>query len=259
MRQLEGWIKLHRKVFDNPVICKDAETISIWIYLLLSATHKEIPMVFAGEKTTLKPGQLITGRKKISDKLAVTESKVQRTLKRFEDEQQIEQRMSNGNRLITIISWELYQGTEQQVEQPMNNQRTTSEQPVNTNKNERIKEVKKDNKYTGSFEEFWSAYPRKKDKGNAFKKYNARLNSGFSEVELLGAAKAYTDECNINHTDEQYIKHPSTFLGDATPFVEYLKKGVRDNEPGRCTEPDTGGLIQQAVAAGIGDGEWEGF
>lgn len=140
---MEGWIKLHRKLFDNQVICKDAETISIWVYLLLSATHKDIQRAFAGEKITLKPGQLITGRKKISDKLAVTESKVQRTLKRFEDEQQIEQRMSNGNRLITIVSWDLYQGTEQQVEQPVNNERTASEQPVNTNKNERIKELKK--------------------------------------------------------------------------------------------------------------------
>lgn len=50
----------------------------------------------------LNPGQLITGRKAISDKLRVTESKVQRVLKCYESEQQIEQQTGNRNRLITI-------------------------------------------------------------------------------------------------------------------------------------------------------------
>lgn len=137
---MEGWIKLHRKILENPIVCKDAETMAIWIYLLLNATHKEIPAVFKGEKIVLQPGQLITGRKSIAKKLDVTESKVQRVLKCYENEHQIEQRVSNANRLITIIKWNEYQDNEHAIEQPMNNQRTTNEQPVNTNKNERMKE-----------------------------------------------------------------------------------------------------------------------
>ena len=89
-----------------------------------------------------------------------------------------------------------------------------------------VKKSKKDNNiYTHAFEEFWEAYPRKKDKGNAFKKFNARLNSGFSEVELVGAAKKYAGECERNQTEERYIKHAATFLSDKLPFMDYLEKG----------------------------------
>ncbi|WP_339283706.1 DnaD domain protein [Paenibacillus sp. FSL R5-0486] len=132
---MDGWIKLHRKTMDNPIVCKDADHLAVWIYLLTNATHKEYPAVFAGEKIMLQPGQLITGRKTIGEKFSVHESKVQRILKKFETEQQIEQRSSNNKRLISILSWADYQSSEQQNEQQMNNQRTTDEQPVNTNKN----------------------------------------------------------------------------------------------------------------------------
>jgi DNA replication protein DnaD len=132
---MDGWIKLHRKTMDNPIVCKDADHLAVWIYLLTNATHKEYPAVFAGEKIMLQPGQLITGRKTIGEKFNVHESKVQRILKKFEIEHQIEQRSSNNKRLISILSWTDYQSSEQQNEQQMNNQRTTDEQPVNTNKN----------------------------------------------------------------------------------------------------------------------------
>ena len=57
-------------------------------------------------------------------------------------EQQIEQQKTNKNRLITILRWKEYQGSEQQNEQQVNNKRTTSEQPVNTNKN--VKKIEND-------------------------------------------------------------------------------------------------------------------
>lgn len=131
----EGWIKLHRKLLDNPVTMKDTDHLAVWIYLLLNASHNEHPVLFKGEKITLKPGQLITGRKSIALALHIDESKVERILKSLKSEQQIEQQTSSKNRLISIINWEFYQQSEQQIEQQVNNKRTTSEQQVNTNKN----------------------------------------------------------------------------------------------------------------------------
>lgn len=127
----EGWIKLHRKLLDNPVTMKDTDHLAVWIYLLLNASHNEHPALFKGEKIMLKPGQLITGRKSIALALHIDESKVERILKSLKSEQQIEQQTSSKNRLISITNWEFYQQSEQQV----NNKRTTSEQQVNTNKN----------------------------------------------------------------------------------------------------------------------------
>ena len=134
-KQMEGWIKIHRKMLENPIICKDSDYLSVWIYLLLNATHKEIPALFKGEKITLHPGQLITGRKSMSNKLKISESKIYRIINEYKSEQQIEQQTSNKNSLITILNWNKYQQSEQQNEQQMNNKRTTTEQQLNTNKN----------------------------------------------------------------------------------------------------------------------------
>jgi DnaD/phage-associated family protein len=103
-------------------------------------------VLFKGERVTLKRGQLLTGRKSISEKLKIDENKVQRILKSLENEHQIEQQKSNKNRLITIVSWDKYQQDEQQNEQQLNNKRTTTEQQVNTNKN--VKNIKNDNNIT---------------------------------------------------------------------------------------------------------------
>lgn len=50
-------------------------------------------------------------------------------------------------------------------------------------------------------------------KAKAYQCYNARLNDGFSEDELLTAASKYAEECRKRKTDERYIKLGSTFLG----------------------------------------------
>jgi len=77
-------------------------------------------------------------------------------------------------------------------------------------------------RYPKGFEEFWQAYPRHVDKGNAYKKYAARLNDGYSEAELLAAAANYAEQCRQDNTEPKYIKHPKTFLSDAMPFLDYL-------------------------------------
>lgn len=86
-------------------------------------------------------------------------------------------------------------------------------------------------KYPLSFEEVWKVYPRCKDKALAYKAYNARLNDGYSEQELLTATKAYAEECKRNHTEEKYIKNGKTFFGSSTPFTDYLKAGEKDAVP----------------------------
>ncbi len=141
-----GYVKLYRKTLDNPIIMHNTDNLAIWVYLLMKATHKKRDVIFDGRRTTLEPGQFITGRGVIAKELKVSSSKVQRFLNRLEIEQQIEQQTCPRNRLITIVNWNDYQQSEQVSEQQVNNKRTTSEQQVNTNKNvkndknERMKE-----------------------------------------------------------------------------------------------------------------------
>ena len=85
---------------------------------------------------------------------------------------------------------------------------------------------KRRNNYPTEFEEFWAEYPKKADKGQGYKKYQARINDGFSPEELLLAARNYRTECEREHTPLKFIKHAKTFLGDATPFLDYMPKEI---------------------------------
>lgn len=131
---MNGWIKLHRKTLENPIVMKDSSHLAIWCWLLMSACKFPTEVMFGGELITLKPGQITTGRRKIAKALSEQESKVYRVLKRFESEQLIEQRTDRQCTLISIVNWDKYQESEQGAEQFLNNDRTTSEQRVNTKK-----------------------------------------------------------------------------------------------------------------------------
>lgn len=146
--QQQGWIKLHRRLLESALISKP-EYLGLWVVLLLMANHEDKEFIFNNKKEICKRGQLITGRKQLAAKVKLSESKVERVLKYLEIEQQIEQRKTNAFRLITIINYDDYQKSEQQSEQPVDNQWTTGEQPVNTNKNEKNYKNDKNEKKEG--------------------------------------------------------------------------------------------------------------
>ena len=100
---------------------------------------------------------------------------------------------------------------------------------VNVNVNDNVN-VNVNDIYTPVFEDVWKAYPRKKEKGAAYKAYKARLHD-FSEEQLLIAVKRYAEECRILNTEERYIKHGATFFGPSEPFADYLAEDYRPPKP----------------------------
>jgi len=233
MEDSAGWIKIHRKIRDC-FLWKDKpyDKARAWIDLLLSAMHDDKKMMFDGKIVIVKRGSFITSILKLSDKWGWNRKKTTLFLKMLENEKMVTTKRTSKGTTVTIVNYEKYQvkGTAEGTAEgaPEGTAEGTAEGTQNKNiKND--KECKR-NIYTPSFEDFWKVYPRKKDKGNAFKKFNARLKSGFSEVELIEAAKEYADECRKNHTEERYIKYPATFLSDSTPFLDYLKKNDKGGD-----------------------------
>ena len=130
----QGWIITHRKLRESSFY-KDSQAVHLWIHLLISANHKDAQVVRGNKIYEVKRGQLITGRKLLSSETGINESKLQRLLKVFEKCHMIEQQTNSVNRLISIINYDQYQTSEQQV----NSKRTASEQQVNTNNNDNNK------------------------------------------------------------------------------------------------------------------------
>jgi hypothetical protein len=127
---ISGWVKLYRKLWDNPR-SSDPEWVSVWVYLLTHATHRSIRVTWKGETITLQPGQLITGRNRIAKATGVNASKIYRIIRMLEKEQQVEQRTSNTSSVISITNWQDYQESEQRV----NSERTANEQQMNNKVN----------------------------------------------------------------------------------------------------------------------------
>lgn len=129
---MAGWIKIHRKMLANPVVFKDPDHLAVWMYLLLTASHKKHKTLFGGKPVYIEAGQLITGRLKIARETKVEQHKVDRILKLFKTAQLIEQRAERYGSIISILNWDKYQNIEQQSEQRVSNERATSEQRVST-------------------------------------------------------------------------------------------------------------------------------
>ena len=127
----QGWIKLHRKVLDNPIATR-AEYAWLWMTLLLMANHRNQKVMWNNDVVVIKEGQFITGRKKLSQQTGIKETTIERILKYLENGHQIEQQKTNKYRVITIINWRSYQDENIRTD----NKRTTDGQQTDTNKNE---------------------------------------------------------------------------------------------------------------------------
>lgn len=112
----------------------------------------------------------------------------------------------------------------QRIDQEKNGMLMEADAPMAIEEKKEKKSRPAISKYTVPFEELWKAYPRHADKGEAYKKYQARLKDGYSHEELMAATLAYAEYCRRSHTEEKYIKHGATFLGESTPFLDYLPK-----------------------------------
>lgn len=161
---MSGWIKIHRQVKDKAYY-KDSEFIHLWLHLLLCANHANGEYLNGYEIIKLKKGQFVTGRKKLSLETGISESKIERILKVFESEQQIEQQTNSRNRVISIVSWDKYQQTEQQTD----NKWTASEQQVDTNNNDNNNKNDKKINIVPSFPEFL-------EYAKTFEKYHSNLD-----------------------------------------------------------------------------------
>ena len=121
-----GWVKLPRSMLSDPLVTKSPEHLALWIYLLCAAAYEPTPALLGGQRITLQPGQLTTGRRQLAADSGIPESKVKRILEAFENGQLIGQQTTNKNRLISILSWDETQIGGQQNGQQVDNARTTS-------------------------------------------------------------------------------------------------------------------------------------
>lgn len=232
----KGYIKLYRQIQECWIWDSEEKhnRRSAWIDLLMLANHKDKKITFNEQIITIKRGQYLTSIRKLAERWKWSVNTVSVFLKLLENDNMIIKESDRHRTLLTIVNYSIYQDNQTPTDTPTDTGSDTQSDTVTNTPaelNNKLKNDKNDkNIYIAHFEDAWKIYPKKKDKGAAYRAYMARINSGFSENELLIATKGYAEECKREGRPEKYIKNGSTFYGVNTPFVDYLPKGNSADE-----------------------------
>lgn len=139
-----GWVKLHRK-FSEWEWYQDSKMVHLFIHLLINANHEDNN--WKGIK--IIRGQLITGRKSLSENTGISERSIRTCLNKLKSTNEVSVKTTNKYSIITICNYDKYQNiiinNDQHIDQQPD-QQTTSKRPTTDHKQEekniRIKETK---------------------------------------------------------------------------------------------------------------------
>lgn len=146
----KGWIKLHRKSFENDLYFSEPFTKwQAWTDLLLLANHKDGSIRKRGIRVIVERGQVGCSQSTLSERWKWSRGKVSRFLNELKMKQQIEHQKNRVTTLISILNYSEYQIYEQQNGHQTDIKRYTNK---NVETNSIVKQIEKnENKINGNF------------------------------------------------------------------------------------------------------------
>ena len=127
---MEGYIRLHRKIIDNPIFRKPLVN-HLFVYCLLRANHTSSKMVFNCREVDVERGSFICGRKKFAEKTGESEQNVRSALLTLQNLGMIEistTKSTSRYSYINVCNYNDYQYNGDEGNQETN-QIATSKQP----------------------------------------------------------------------------------------------------------------------------------
>lgn len=140
-----GYIKLYRKLLDNPIM-KKPDLLQLFIYCLLKANHEPERIIFNGQEIVIQRGSFVTGRFALETDLGCKGITLYKRLQKLKNLDFLTLSSNNKFTVVTVVNYELYQSTETESNNKLNNKVTTKEQQSNTNKNDKNDKNDKNNK-----------------------------------------------------------------------------------------------------------------
>jgi hypothetical protein len=131
-----GYVKVWRKIEDSGLI-QLPNTLALFMYLLLNATHKDRKVGTTTGVVELKRGQFISGLHKLSSKLEQTDRQIRTSIDRLVKLEIITVQATNKYSVYTIENYGLYQDSDTQNDnqttfnRQSNDKETTTKQELN--------------------------------------------------------------------------------------------------------------------------------
>lgn len=106
-----GWVKLYRKLMDNPIWLEERFTKGqAWVDLIMLSNFESRTIVCDGEKTVIERGQVFTSIVKLAKRWKWDRKTVSKYLFFLEKERMIKKESDNKKTVITIINYSNFQG-----------------------------------------------------------------------------------------------------------------------------------------------------
>lgn len=210
---MAGFVKLNRDLLEW-TWADDIVTFGVYAKFLLLAAWKETK--YHGVK--LERGEILTNQTEISKNCGLTRQQVRTVLDRLKATNKITIRREGKNSIVKVIDYACETGSNH-----VNNQLSTTCQPdcnqtsllkeedkeVKEPKNARVREGEWLEK---SFGQFWSAYPKKTSKQQAFKAWDKLKPDEDLLSRILASLERQKKSVQWTKDGGQYIPYPATWL-----------------------------------------------
>jgi len=211
---MEGWIKLHRQITENPLYFSEAFTrCQAWIDMLLLANTKEGFFYKRGIRVEVIRGQVGYDIESLAKRWKWSRGKVERFLNVLEIDKQVVRQKTNVTTLISICNYNIYQARSNpndNANSNSNEHQTVKQTDTNKNNknNKELKEGNIDVAELYSFEDFWDTYSKKVDTKKCKVKFEKLPE--ISKQKIKDTLPFYLS----NIKDKQYLKNPETYLNN---------------------------------------------
>ena len=128
---MDGWFKYYRSLLAHPIRMKSLEQAAVIDTILGNVNHKPNKWHWKGEEYEVTAGQWITSVKTIIEKspTGLTRQNVRTVLKNLEKAKFLTIESTNDGIKITVLNWGLYQGGDDEPNQPPNQRNPMGEHP----------------------------------------------------------------------------------------------------------------------------------
>lgn len=256
---MNGFIVIDRKMLEWK-FAQHPSAVTLWIHILLKANWRD--MHFLGE--LIPRGSLATSLPNLALETGLSESTVRRWLKRFEENSQIEQKVTNRYRVIKVLNYSAYQDIpEEGVNSQVNSQMTGQ---MNSQVNSQVtpnltnKQINKEtnNTYTAEAKLVIDYFNRKTGKALKYTEGNMkhirqRMREGFKLSDFEKVIDRKYREWHGSPKMQKFLR-PETLFG--SKFDSYLNEddasdgstGVRIDTPDWYKRVQTDGLPAEEKA-----------
>lgn len=204
--------------------------VSVWLYLLTHARHE----AGSWKGLELDAGQLVIGRKALSEKTGVSERACRTAIERLKSTNAITTKTTNKYTLVTIVNWAFYQQDGEKTtskptskttnKRPANDQQTTTNKNVKNEKNERSSTPKPPIGGAGT--------------GAAALEYASMYLSGISHYsgEVVAWAEKLSPEIVMHAVDEACANDKCFWKYADGILKRYEKEGVKSVQEAKASD-----------------------